>query len=237
MKLLDKKSYLLVMVSALALPITSQAQVTLLDTTTIAEPSPSITAGEVTFDLWTAQRFTVPSAVPTYDLTAVQLMLDSGTTPGNFVVQIWSDNGLPVPAAGNVGGGTSAAPGTFIRALSGSSNPNPGGPQLFTYTPATTLTLTPGNYWVVAGETSGGTATYHWDYYSLPATTTPAIGDTVVSQTGVNGGWSAANYSTYPVNELSSIMTVTAVPEPATFGVFVGLGMLGFAGYRRFKRN
>jgi hypothetical protein len=168
-------------------------------------------------DSWLAYGFLTGTNSTGYSIDSIQLGLaNAAGNPNGFNVMIYSSIG-------------DLTPGSSLSALSGSDNPSAAGN--YTYTPASSLTLSAGTAYfiVVTGGTVVANGAYEWNYvdtYSYDE----------------NGGWvaplgifSIANYqssdgsSWNPVEGLSQFaITAEAIPEPGvlTLCALVGLSLL-----------
>jgi hypothetical protein len=189
-----------------------------------------------------AQSFIVPSGVPgvsdAWSINSVGMVFESnvgnaGGVAGTFVVNIWSSiGGVP-----NILGQSAAA--TTLASNSEIANPSGGRATIIFNFGG--LLLSAGDYWVVASATTGAFS----DQYTWTTSSTgnppgaPAItagsGSTYVA-VSLDGGvnWIKGAENNFP-NQMEIYAAV--VPEPATIGLIGGLGLLGFAGWRRYARK
>jgi PEP-CTERM motif len=209
---------LLALVLALSSPPIAQAQGTTYVSTLGLPPTGSSSVGS---DSWLAEYFRTGTNGAGYLLDSVQLALTNASgSPSGFTVMISNNGTYP----------SGASPGTNLCTLNGSLNPIAGG--IYTYSPASTLTLSPRtDYFIVltAGTTVAGGA-YQWSVSSTDAPT-------------LTGGWAGGGLllhssdsllwvpipGTYPLFAISA----TPVPEPSTLGL-LALGS-SFLLWRRLK--
>jgi hypothetical protein len=78
-------------------------------------------------------------------------------------------------------------------------------------------------------------------YTGIYAPSSPFSGFNSLSSENINGTWKLLLADSVPggtdtgnVNSATSL-TITAVPEPSAYAAMMGLGMLGFAAFRRFR--
>lgn len=210
--------FLAVALSALQI---TQAQGTATYLSNLGQPSS--TNFSVGSDGWFAAGFSTGTNAGGYLLDSVQLaMADALGNPSSFTVMVYS-NVFPI---------IGFFPGSLLATLNGSLSPVTGG--IYTYTPASSLTLSPRTpyFIVLTAGTAIADGTYEW------------------SATGVNsynrsGGWFSLGYSRtlvrgsrwLPVAGTYAQFAVnaTAIPEPGVLTLFFlgGLGGLGFLWHRR----
>jgi hypothetical protein len=162
---------------------------------------------------WMASLFTTGNNAVGYVLNSIQLGM---TDPSGFTVMLYSEVGI-----------TGAFPGSSLDTLDGSLNPVTGG--IFTYTPASTLTLSPATFYfiVLTAGTAIASGAYDWSL-TIPNSYNPS------------GGWSAGGVAKSSDGShwlLSSgspqfAINATPIPEPEVLGLF-GLGGLAFLWHRR----
>ena len=145
-------------------------------------------------------------------------MLDASGNPNAFTVMLYNNGAYPF----------GVSPGSNLGTLDGSLNPATAG--IYTYTPASSLTLSPGTvYFVVL---TAGTAVSDGGYkWSLAGT----------SFYNPNGGWfslasvwTSSNGSSWPrptFGYLQYAINATPIPEPGVFGLLALLS-LGFLWHR-----
>jgi hypothetical protein len=164
-----------------------------------------------------AQSFII-SGSGDYTLDRVSLYMLSAPVPGGtFAVSIYDDS--------------SSKPGTLLPGggLSLQSGDNPASQGVSDYLPSGSLELTAGTvYWVVANVT--GTGLYSWSYVNDNTKYEPQFGDTVGWSYTISGVWQTADETKPQVMEVAA----TVVPEPGEYALIFGLGLAGFAAYRRF---
>ncbi len=184
----------------------------------LGQPSAgSLAAGN---DSWEAIGFGTGDNAGGYVLNSVQLgMADASGNPSGFTVMIYANI---VPRIGD-------EPGNSLGTLTGSLNPVTGG--IYTYTPASSLTLSPNTpyFIVVTAGTAIANGAYEWSVAS-------AFSYNPNDGWGSLGGvWTSSDGSSWPAPTVGYplfAITATPVPEPGTFCLF-GLGGLCFLWHRR----
>jgi hypothetical protein len=175
----------------------------------------------VRYNNWRATSFLIPSV--DYTLNNVSLYLGPliiGNT--DFSVSIWSSTGSSV-------GSTPSAllpGGTLAGVLPVDTNPD--GDGWFNYTPTGTLTLQANTYYWVVASTGNSTSEYTWHYTEAvdPTTVGETLGYSFTSDQG--GAWTVGDGPNI------AQIDATAVPEPHEYALIFGVGLVGFATYRRF---
>jgi PEP-CTERM motif len=179
---------------------------------------PSAGSDAVGSDSWYAILFSAGTNTAGYTLDSVQLALaDASGSPSGFTVMLYN---------GESGG---FSPGSSLGTLNGSLNPVTSG--IYTYTPASSLTLFPrGIYFIVLTAGTGiANGAYEWSYADANSYN-PSGG-----WGSMGGVWTSSNGSFWPnptAGNLQFAITATAVPEPGVFSLFA-LGGLCFLWRRR----
>jgi hypothetical protein len=216
------KKAILLPILAFALPLLSpqiaQAQGTIYVSSL---GLPSTGSASVGSDLWLAEGFWTGTNAAGYVLNSVQLALgDAVGNPSGFTAMIYNQD--PQIVIGPF-------PGSSISALNGSLDPVGGG--IYTYTPGSSLTLSPrSNYFIVlTARTTAADGAYQWSFAAPQHPTS-------------SGGWGGSqipfassdglNWGPGPVGTVQFAISATAVPEPATLGL-LALGGLFLVRYRR----
>lgn len=83
-----------------------------------------------------------------------------------------------------------------------------------------------------SGSDLGFTAGWNDSAYEISLTFPHASGDLVLSWFASGAGWQAGLDESWAIDNVE----VSAVPEPSTWALISGAGLLGFAGYRRWRR-
>ena len=157
-----------------------------------------------------------------YLLNSVQLaLMDAVRNPSGFTVMIYNQN--PDIVIG-------AFPGSSIGTLNGSLDPVAAG--LYTYSPASSLTLSPTTeyFMVLTAGTAIANGAYEW---SVTSTRAPTLsggwnGDRVLFSAVDGATWGPGPAGSYAQFAISA----TAVPEPSTLGLFA-LGGFFLVRHRR----
>jgi hypothetical protein len=209
----------------LFLPQFVQAQGTMtylsnLDQTTTG----SLTVGS---DSWLAAMFVTGTNASGYLLGSVQLgMADASGSPSGFKVMLYTEITLQA-----------TFPGSSLGGLNGSLNPTTAG--IYTYAPASSLTLSPHTYYfiVLTAETTITGGAYEWNYVTA-------------NSYNPNGGWGfplngvggSSNGTSWPSQFVSDFpqfaINATAIPEPATVWlIFLGGGFFLYLRRNRKKHS
>jgi hypothetical protein len=167
-----------------------------------------------------ANAFTLGDDSSTLGSITFYMQVSSSDT--SFTASIYSNN------SGNIGSVLCSS--TLTGLTSGNKD--------VTFSDFTGTTLLDSNttYWVVLQ--SVGNTNSSSDLYQATTSATSAYGWSAIS--GVKQYQSGFGWSTMysGVNEQFTISaTVSDVPEPASYAAFFGLGVLGFAGFRRLRRT
>lgn len=190
---------------------------------------PSASSAPVGSDSWLAMSFATGINAGGYQLNSIQLGMTNATgNPSGFTVMLYS-----AIVSGE------ASPGSSLGTLNGSLNPVTGG--IFTYSPASNLTLSPNTpYFIVltAGTTVANGA-YEWSNtsffpstYNLRGGWQAPLGTIRVDNYQSSNGSSWGVFSSYP----EFAVNATAVPEPGLCGL-LGLGGLCFFWFHYSKRS
>ena len=190
---------------------------------------PSTNSAAVGSDSWLAMSFSTGTNAGGYQLNSIQLgMTNASGSPSGFTAMLYS-----AVVSGEV------SPGSSLGTLNGSLNPVTGG--IFTYSPASNLTLSPNTpYFIVltAGTTIANGA-YEWsNTRSFPLTYNPSggwqapLGLARVDNYQSSNGSSWGVFDRYPEFAING----TAVPEPGVYAL-LGLGCLCFFGFHYSKRT
>jgi hypothetical protein len=178
---------------------------------------PSAGSLAVGSDSWLAAGFQTGNNADGYMLNSVQLaMTDASGNPSGFTVMIYD------LAGGFLSG---PLPGNSLGTLTGSANPSIA--DTYSYTPASSLTLSPNTFYfiVLTAGTPVANEAYEWGWAYPSTSYNPsgnwgAAGDEYRSSSGSLGSWSfvAVYYPQYAI-------TATAIPEPSIFSLFVLSGL------------
>jgi|SRR5665213_1426781 len=162
---------------------------------------------------WLAAEFRTGADVDGYQLDSIQLAMTTASgNPSGFTAMLYSSISL-----------AATLPGSSLGRLNGSLNPTTGG--IFTYTPASSLTLSPRtDYFIVlTGNTAIATGAYEWN-----VTGTPSIGlDGWGGNTSLCYSSDGSSWSFLSGTLAQFALSATPVPEPSAFGL-LGLGSLLF---------
>jgi hypothetical protein len=152
-------------------------------------------------------------------LNSIQLaMTDASGNPSGFTAMLYGNGNIPA------GGSLGSSLGTLV----GSLNPVTGG--IFTYTPASNLTLLPNKGYsiVLTAGTAIANGAYEWSYagtYSCNFSGGWGGGGRFTSSNGSSWSYDLGAFPQFALN-------ATAVPEPGVLGLF-GLGGLVFLWHHR----
>jgi hypothetical protein len=188
-------------------------------TTYLSSLSPTITSTlPVGSDYWLGARFRTGDNPDGYLLDSVQLgMADASGNPNGFTVMLYSASGAGGPL-----------PGSSLGTLSGSLNPTTAG--IYTYTPASSLTLSPSTHYyvVLTAETPVASGAYSWSQSAFPPSIYYwAAGNSVLHSSDGGSFWTSEP-SPYPYSGMAQFqINATLVPEPGTLSL-LGLGLLAF---------
>ncbi len=172
-------------------------------------------------DSWLAAPFGTGFNAAGYTLDSVQLALaDAAGSPSGFTVMLYA-------GANPVGPG----PASYLATLHGSLDPLAAG--VYTFTPASTLTLSPRLFYdiVLTAETPIAVGAYQWSFAATSAYSPIDYwlggGPVLTSGNGSPPSWnlSGATSAQFAIN-------ATAVPEPSTLGLLALAGLL-LTGQRR----
>jgi hypothetical protein len=174
-------------------------------------------------DSWLAFMFGTGTNSAGYTLNSIQLeMTDATGSPNGFTVMLYTGGNFPFD--GSIG--------SSIATLDGSLNPAAGG--LYTYTPDTSLTLSPGtDYFIVltAGTTVANGA-YDWSYASTSSYNPSGHWGVIGAAGSSNGSVWHSVLGEFPQFDINA----TPVPEPGVLSLS-GLGGLAFLCHRRKSKQ
>jgi hypothetical protein len=179
-------------------------------------------------DSWLAAGFSTGTNPGGYTLNSIQLsMTDATGNPSGFTVMIYK------LAAGAI---VYESPGSLLTTLNGSSDPETAG--IYTYTPASSLTLLPAVYYIVlTAGTTVATGAYEWS--STPSTAYnpvdgwfEAIGPAGnQSQSSDGSSWDSGAATAH---DWRLAINATAIPEPSPVSLlFLGIGILFYVRRRK----
>jgi hypothetical protein len=170
-------------------------------------------------DSWVAAMFRTGTNPSGYLLDSIQLALADATgNPSGFTAMLYS----------STGGVAGPVPNYNLDTLSGSLNPVTGG--IFTYTPTSTLTLSPNTRYfiVLTSGTTIATGAYEWNYMDANSYN-PGDGWSVGGVLISSGGRTLL--PDYPQFSIDA----TPIPEPGVLALS-GLGGLLILWHRRKSR-
>jgi hypothetical protein len=205
---------------ALLAPQVIQAQ----GTTYLSSLGTSTGSPSVGSDYWLAAYFKTGVDTDGYELNSIQLGLaDASGNPNGFTVMLYS-------ATDNF----AVLPGSSLGTLNGSLNPVSSG--IYTYTPASSLALSPStDYFIVltAGTTVANGA-YEWSESAYP----PSINDWFVGNGVLHSSDGISSWNVTPYLGIAQFaINATAIPEPSpSWLVLLGSGVLIYA-RRTYKRQ
>jgi hypothetical protein len=177
-------------------------------TTYLSSLSPNSTGNVlVGSDSWLAAGFRTGPNPDGYLLDSVQLgMADATGNPSGFAAMLYSSTTV-----------VGAFPKSSLGTLTGSLNPTTAG--IYTYTPTSTLTLSPSTFYfvVLTGDTPVANGAYSWSESAYP----PSVNDWVA----FNGVMQSANgtspwQSTPYLGMAQFQINATLVPEPGVLTLF-----------------
>jgi hypothetical protein len=173
---------------------------------------------QVGSDLWLAADFHTGNDTGGYSLDSITLeMMDATGNPDNFLVMVYSSVAT-----------IAIFPGSSLGALNGSANPSTAG--IYTYIPASSLTLLPNtDYFIVltAATAVADNANYNWSYVTANSYN-PSAG----WRFPLNGVLTSGNGSSWDgrgfVGDFPQFaITATPIPEPSSLALlFLGSGVL-----------
>jgi hypothetical protein len=209
---------IIVFAVALLAPQIIRAQGTMTYLSNLAQASAGSLA--VGSNSWFVAPFRTGTNASGYVLNSIQLeMTVASGNPSNFTAMLYGNGTYP--------GGNSL--GSSLGTLDGSLNPIAGG--IFTYTPASTLTLSPNTFYsiVLTAGTAIANGAYDWSYAGVNSYS-PSGGwasDIKVLTSSDGSSWRiiVGDYPQYAINAIP-------IPEPGVLGLF-GVGGLGFLWHRR----
>jgi PEP-CTERM motif len=199
-----------------SVPQITQAQGTTTYLSNLDQPSSgSLPVGS---NSWLAIEIITGGNRAGYSLDSIQLaMTDASGNPSGFTVMLCSN--API----------SFGPGPVLGTLNGSLSPVSSG--IYTYTPASNLTLKPDAYFIVV---TAGTAVAD-GAYGLSLASAPPY-NPVSGWVEVGGIFTSSNGSSWPPlptdGYFQFAINATVVPEPSTLGL-LALGGLFLVGHRR----
>ena len=168
-------------------------------------------------DSWLAAAFQTGTNAAGYLLNSVQLALTAASgSPTGFRAMIYNNGAAP----------SGIIPGTNLCTLNGSLDPVAAG--VYTFTPASTLTLLPRLFYeiVLTAETPMAVGAYEWSFattssYNPSGGWFAANGPILTSDNGSPPSWnlSGASSAQFAING-------TAVPEPSTLALLALGGWL-----------
>jgi len=177
---------------------------------------PSIGNNPLGSDSWVASEISTGNNTSGYLLDSIQLGMTSASgNPNSFTVMLYSAVAL-----------TGINPGSSLGTLNGSSDPSTTG--IYTYTPNSSLILSPGIYFiVVTAGTSVANGAYEWNLTD-PNSYSPING------WRAGGVWKSSDGLAWLYNSGAPqfVITATAIPEPGVLSS-LGLGGLCFLWHRR----
>ena len=189
------------------------AQGTLTYLSNIGQPSTG--SNPVGSNSWLAAGFFTGTNGSGYLLNSVQLAITDATgNPSGFTVMLYGQANNPF----------GVSPGSSLGTLNGSTDPASSG--IYTYTPASDITLSPGkDYFIVlTSGTSVANGAYEWSYVNTSSYN--PVGGWITrspyfySANGSSWGASLGSYPQFAIN-------ATAVPEPSSsWLVLLGSGIL-----------
>jgi hypothetical protein len=215
------KSVIIFLAVALSAAEISRAQGTVTYLSNLGQPSAgSLSVGS---NSWVAAGCFTGTSAARYSLDSIQLaMTGASGNPSGFTVMVYANR---VPPAG-------FDPGISLGTLNGSLDPVTSG--IYTYTPASSLTLSPSTlYWVVlTAGTPIANGAYEWSYAGInsynPSGGWGKLGGVSTSSNG-SLPWIGSG-SAFPQVAISG----TAIPEPSTLGL---LALGGFLLVRHHRKS
>ena len=189
--------------------IEAEASVFVFDNTSNASQG-AATVGQLTPTIFLrrAESFTV--GAQSYALDSIDIKISGSANASGYTISLWSNSGSQHPSAQVLSFTTS----TF----------NNGSPTLVNFTPVSGFTLAAGTkYWIVA-QASGST-TFNVD--SVTSSGGNSM-DVDVGSPSFTGAWGSQSSLA-----ISSRVSGTAVPEPASFAAIASLGCAGLYMLRR----
>jgi hypothetical protein len=201
---------------------TTQAQGTMTYLSNLGQPSAGSVA--VGSNSWLAAGFETGTNSSGYLLNSFQLeMTNASGTPSGFTVMLYN----------RAIGGPPDSPGSRLGTLDGSLNPVTGG--IFTYTPASRLTLSPDTFYfiVLTAGTAVADGAYEWSEVGANSYNPSGGWANTVDFTSSNG--SIPSWNSISGDYVQFAINVMDVPEPGVLGLFC-LGGLFFLWHRRKLR-
>jgi hypothetical protein len=162
-------------------------------------------------------------------ITDVSLLLarGAGTVTGTYDVEIWTDS--------------SNKPGSLLGAIATGQDPNGvslAGPQLMSYSAASVSVFANTDYWVVMNM-SNNASQLQWQYTNASTSSAGFIGVTGTELLQSADPPAPLSWATPAgITQGHLMMSVTAVPEPASVGLMAfGAAGLGIMALRRMRRG